>query len=825
MANYSRKEIKITGIVQGVGFRPFVYNLATSLGLKGYVLNSSEGVKIDIEGEPQKIDEFLSSLNPKSKIQNPKSKIKLPPLSRIENILVAEGFSLRNYASFEIRESFPDGKPVPECFNRGFALISPDIATCPDCLSELLSPDDRRYQYPFTNCTNCGPRYSIILDIPYDRPKTTMAKFKMCPDCEREYHDPTNRRFHAQPNACHICGPQVKLQVASYKLQVDERDPLKAAIELLKQGAIGAIKGLGGFHIACDATNDEAVKRLREKKRRSNKPFAIMCPDIGVVKKICNVSAQSEILLSSELKPIVLLLKKSEAKASHYMNPISKYVAPDNNYFGVMLPYTPLHYLLFHHRIDTSPQRLDLKSSEFSVPSVVKDLNFIALVMTSGNLSEEPIVIDNDEAMEKLSDIADFFLFHNRDIYMRVDDSIVREYKGTKSVIRRSRGYVPYPIELGIDMPEILGCGGELKNTFTLTKGHYAIMSQHIGDLENYDAIDFFKETLKNLKNSFRVEPTIIAHDLHPDYWATKFAKELKTHNSSLITVPIQHHHAHIVSCMAENYLKEKVIGISWDGTGYGTDNAIWGGEFLIADYKEFERAGHFRYVPLPGGNKAIREPYRIALSHLYDAYGIDFLKLNIPFVDRCKMQDARCKIILKMIDSRINTVETSSAGRLFDAVSSIINGIDAVTFEGEAAVKLEMMADKSITDSYKTQKPEARSQKPEYPMIIDTRILIKEIINDLLNGICHSVISSKFHNTLAEIIAEVCKKIKIDTGIDRVVLSGGCFQNIFLLDRTLDKLGNEFNTYIHKDVPTNDGGISLGQAVIAAEKIKTDIS
>lgn len=790
MANYSRKEIKITGIVQGVGFRPFVYNLATSLGLKGYVLNSSEGVKIDIEGEPQKIDEFLSSLNPKSKIQNPESKIKLPPLSRIENILVAEGFSLRNYASFEIRESFPDGKPVPECFNRGFALISPDIATCPDCLSELLNPDDRRYQYPFTNCTNCGPRYSIILDIPYDRPKTTMAKFKMCPDCEREYHDPTNRRFHAQPNACHICGPQVKLQVASYKLQVDERDPLKAAIELLKQGAIGAIKGLGGFHIACDATNDEAVKRLREKKRRSNKPFAIMCPDIGVVKKICNVSAQSEILLSSELKPIVLLPKLQN-------NIISEYIAPDNNYFGVMLPYTPLHQLLF-------------------------DPSFIALVMTSGNLSEEPIVIDNDEAMEKLSDIADFFLFHNRDIYMRVDDSIVRVYKGTKSVIRRSRGYVPYPIELGIDMPEILGCGGELKNTFTLTKGHYAIMSQHIGDLENYDAIDFFKETLKNLKNSFRVEPTIIAHDLHPDYWATKFAKELKTHNSSLITVPIQHHHAHIVSCMAENYLKEKVIGISWDGTGYGTDNAIWGGEFLIADYKEFERAGHFRYVPLPGGDKAIREPYRIALSHLYDTYGADFLKLDIPFINQNK---DKTKNIFKMIDSRINTVETSSAGRLFDAVSSIINGIDAVTFEGEAAVKLEMMADQSITDSYKTQKPEDRRQKPEYPMIIDTRILIKEIINDLLNGVCHSVISSKFHNTLAEIIAEVCKKIKIDTGIDRVVLSGGCFQNIFLLDRTLDKLGNEFNTYIHKDVPTNDGGISLGQAVIAAEKIKTDIS
>jgi len=813
VANYSRKEIKITGIVQGVGFRPFVYNLATSLGLKGYVLNSSEGVKIDIEGEPQKIDEFLSSLNPKSKIQDPKSKIKLPPLSRIENIEVAERLSLCGYTSFEIRESLPDGK---------FALISPDIATCPDCLSELLSPDDRRYQYPFTNCTNCGPRYSIILDIPYDRPKTTMAKFKMCPDCEREYHDPKDRRFHAQPNACHVCGPQLQLRIMNYELRIDKKNPLKAAIELLKQGAIGAIKGLGGFHIACDATNDEAVRKLREKKRRSNKPFAIMCPDIDIVKKICNVSNSSVMLLNNELKPIVLLLKKSEAKASHYMNPISKYVAPDNNYFGVMLPYTPLHYLLFHHRIDTSPQRLDLKSSEFSVPSVVKDLNFIALVMTSGNLSEEPIVINNDEAIEKLSDIADFFLFHNRDIYMRVDDSIVREYipplappseggdKREVIVIRRSRGYVPYPIELGIEMPEILGCGGELKNTFTLTKGHYAIMSQHLGDLENYEAIEFFKETLKNLKNSFRVEPVIIAHDLHPDYWTTKFAKELKTHNSSLITVPIQHHHAHIASCMAENHIREKVIGIAWDGTGYGTDGAIWGGEFLIADYKEFERAGHFRYVPLPGGDKAIREPYRIALSHLYDTYGMDFLKLNIPFT---KQNKDKTKIILKMMDNRINTVETSSAGRLFDAVSSIINGIDAVTFEGEAAVRLEMMTDKSVKDSYGYHLSAISYQ----PLIIDTRILIQGIVNDLLNGVDHTIISAKFHNTLSEIIAEVCKKIKIDTGIDKVVLSGGCFQNIFLLDRTLNKLNPEFKVFIHKNVPTNDGGISLGQAVIAA--------
>ncbi|OGW01055.1 MAG: carbamoyltransferase HypF [Nitrospinae bacterium RIFCSPLOWO2_02_FULL_39_110] len=805
----TRKEIKISGIVQGVGFRPFVYNLATSLGLKGYVLNSSEGVIIDVEGETQKIDEFIYFL-----------KSKAPSLSKIENITVAAGFSLHNYTSFEIRESFPDGKPVPECFNRGFALISPDIATCHDCLSELLNPDDRRYQYPFINCTNCGPRYSIILDIPYDRPKTTMSKFKMCPDCEKEYHDPSNRRFHAQPNACPKCGPQIQLQVTSYKLQVNEKDPLDTAIELLKQGAIGAIKGLGGFHLACDAANDDAVKRLREKKRKSNKPFAIMCPDIDTVKRICKVSAQSEKILGGKLKPIVLLPKKSEAKASHYMNPISKYVASDNNYFGVLLPYTPLHQLLLN-----PPS-----------PPFKKGGTGGILVMTSGNLSEEPIVINNYEAIERLSDIADFFLFHNRDIYMRVDDSIVREYtpplsppsKGGERgvVIRRARGYVPYPVELDIDMPEILGCGGKLKNTFTLTKGHYAIMSQHIGDLENYEAIEFYKETLKNLKNSFRVEPTIIAHDMHPNYWTTKFAKELITHHSSLITVPVQHHHAHIVSCMVENHIRDKVIGIAWDGTGYGTDGAIWGGEFLIADYKGFERAGYFRYTPLPGGDKAIKEPYRIALSHLYDTYGMDFLKLDISFIKGGQgvvplTKDKKIKTILKMIDNRINTVMTSSAGRLFDAVSSIINGINAVTFEGEAAIKLEMMADKSVKDVYESQGSGVRSQESEYPLIIDARILIHQIVTDLLNGVGHSVISAKFHNTLAEIIYKMCQKIKADTGIDRVVLSGGCFQNILLLDRTLNKLNTEFKTFIHKNIPTNDGGISLGQAVIAAEKGK----
>ncbi|MEK7846490.1 MAG: Sua5/YciO/YrdC/YwlC family protein [Nitrospinota bacterium] len=515
------------------------------------------------------------------------------------------------------------------------------------------------------------------------------------------------------------------------------------------------------------------------------------------------------------------------------MNPISKYVAPDNNYFGVMLPYTPLHCLLF----STSPSP-PYKGWE------VEGGQFTALVMTSGNQSEEPIVIDNDEAIERLSNIADFFLLHNRDIYMRVDDSIVREFtsldpstgwvprppsegKERGVVVRRARGYAPNPINLGIDIPEILGCGGELKNTFTLTKGHYAIMSQHIGDLENYEATEFYKETLKNLKNSFKVEPAIIAHDLHPNYWTTRFAKEtaksplppfLKGGLGGIFLVGVQHHHAHIVSCMAENHIKEKVIGVVWDGTGYGTDGAIWGGEFLIADYSKFQRSGHFRYVPLPGGDKAIKEPYHIALSHLYDAYGMDFLKLNIPIIKGGQgvvslTKDKRVKIILKMIDNRINTVMTSSAGRLFDAVSSIINGIDFVTFEGEAAIKLEMMADKSVKDFYDFQ-PSAFSLQP---LIIDTRILIKGIVNDILNGVDSTVISAKFHNTLAEIIYKMCQKIKADTGIDRVVLSGGCFQNILLLDRTLNKLNTEFKTFIHKNIPTNDGGISLGQAVIAA--------
>ncbi|MEK6591375.1 MAG: carbamoyltransferase HypF [Nitrospinota bacterium] len=865
----ARREIKINGIVQGVGFRPFIYQLATSLGLKGYVLNSSEGVIIDVEGEPHKTDEFISLIKSKS-----------PPLSRIENIVV-RSFSfaeIKGYTSFEIRESVP---PSTLPLTKGgierkvnFALISPDIATCPDCLSELLNPDDRRYQYPFINCINCGPRYSITLDIPYDRQKTTMSKFTMCSDCEREYHDPSDRRFHAQPNACKVCGPQIKLKVQSSKFKVKEKEPLKAAVELLNEGAIGAIKGLGGFHIACDATNDDAVKKLREKKRRSNKPFAIMCPDMNSVKKICELSRFGEALLNSELKPIVLLPKKSEDKASHYTNPISRYIAPDNNNFGVMLPYTPLHYLLFYQLTAFSPESPETisESGQTLRPSPIS-----ALVMTSGNLSEEPIVINNDEAIERLSDIADFFLFHDRDIYMRVDDSIVREYKGIASplpvarpihrmgaprsngspappseggrgthpvdgsgvVIRRSRGYVPNPIDFGIDMPEILGCGGELKNTFTLTKGHYAIMSQHIGDLENYEAIQFYKETLKNLKNSFKVEPIIIAHDLHPDYWTTKFAKETaqsplppfaKKGLGGISIIGVQHHHAHIASCMAENHFREKVIGVAWDGTGYGTDGAIWGGEFLIADYKGFDRACHFRYVPLPGGDKAIKEPYRMALSYLYDTFGMDFLKLNIPCIKPPAISLQSIKLILNMIDNRINTTMTSSVGRLFDAVSFLLNSIDVVTFEGEAAIKLEMMADKSVNDIYKSKKSEVRgthpvdgSQKLEYPIIIDTRFLIQGIVNDLLVGVDSAVISAKFHNTLAEIIIEFCRKIKTETGIDRVVLSGGCFQNILLLDRTLSKLNNEFKTFIHKDVPTNDGGISLGQAVVAREIANID--
>ena len=644
------------GIVQGVGFRPFVYNLAHQLGLAGYVLNSSAGVTIEIEGANGNVQEFLDTLQHRP-----------PPLALIKEFAVAE-MEPQGEVGFCIHQSHAEaGK---------FVLVSPDVATCDDCWRDFSDPADRRFGYPFTNCTNCGPRYTIIQDIPYDRPTTTMAPFTMCELCQAEYEDPANRRFHAQPNACPACGPALALAesgsaypgLSSYRAS-DSAAIIRRARELLHEGKIVAVKGLGGFLLACDANNDAAVRQLRTRKRRSDKPFALMARDVAAAESFCILSDAERTALLSPRRPIVVLRRRPDTT-------ISAAVAPGNNSLGVMLPYTPLHYLLFSDSPDDPPQ-------------------FTALVMTSGNLSEEPIVISNEEAWQRLQPVADWFVFHNRDIYMRTDDSVVRIFEGRERVLRRSRGYVPHPVDLGVSLREILACGAELKNTLCLTKGNYAILSQHIGDLENYETLVFFEETLANLKKLFRVEPQAVAYDLHPRYISTRFALGSPLEPK----IGVQHHHAHIASCMAENHLHDKVIGVAFDGTGYGTDGKIWGGEFLVADFAGFERRAHLRYVPLPGGDAAVRQPWRVAISYLRDTFGTGSLPGGLEFLH--SLPEKHVALVDSMLERGINCVDTSSCGRLFDAVASLINLRQEVNFEGQAAIELEMIAQFGVEECY----------------------------------------------------------------------------------------------------------------------------
>ena len=796
-----RQKIIVKGVVQGVGFRPFVYNLAKSLNLRGYVNNSSKGVTIEIEGDNS--EAFVERLSKEA-----------PPLSQIVSIDVSQ-LPYHGYQDFKILESEDEGS---------FTLISADVSICQDCFREMLDRKDRRYLYPFINCTNCGPRYTITKSVPYDRPNTTMSVFKMCPDCKREYHDPSDRRFHAQPNACPVCGPQVKLKVnPSLLLPLDkgrkggviapsplvgegkgegESNPIEKTIRLLKQGAIVAIKGLGGFHIACDATNEEAVKRLRMKKRKSNKPFGLMAPDIETVRKYCEVSREEETLLLSNKRPIVLLKKSG--------NHLPEEVSPNNPCIGFMLPYTPLHYLLFYYPVDSSS---NLHPSSVSA-------NFNALVMTSGNISEEPIVIDNNEAIEKLSGIADAFLIHNRDIFMRVDDSVVRLIHFKKNLpvtyfIRRSRGYVPDVVALHEEGPEVLGCGADIKNIFTLTKGSFAIPSQHIGDMENYETLQFFEESLKNLKSVYRVVPEALAHDLHPMYLSTQWALR----QEGIKKIGIQHHYAHVASVMAERGIKDKVIGVSFDGTGYGTDGNLWGGEFLIADIRGFRRAGHLKYTPLPGGENAIREPWRIAVSYIRDAAGeavIPYLK-SIGFIKRYGAQ--QIDTLLKVIGNRQFSPLSSGAGRLFDAISAMIGVCDQNTFEGEAAIALEAAAVPGIMQDYPVD------IKFRETMEVDFSHTVLGIIKDMVKGEEKGVISSKFHNTIITAIQRVVEKLSSLHQIKEVVLCGGVFQNMYLLERAINGLESAgMSVFIHDKVPTNDAGISLGQAYIIRERIKEGI-
>jgi hydrogenase maturation protein HypF len=757
-SSLSLLRISVRGVVQGVGFRPFVYQLAARHGLCGWVCNTSEDVKIEVEGETKDIELFLKNLRKQA-----------PPLAHIEDITTEPG-TPENHDKFEIRPSVSEeGK---------YQLVSPDIATCSKCLYEIFDPFDRRYRYPFTNCTNCGPRFTIIEDIPYDRPKTTMKHFEMCPDCRAEYESPLDRRFHAQPNACPDCGPHLELLDSSGNpIQCDE-DLIRDTARLLKDGKIVAIKGLGGFLLACDATNKTSINLLRQRKHRPAKPFAVMVASLAEARRHCEVSEAEEKLLSSPNAPIVLMKWKSGSS-------ISTAVAPGLKYLGVMLPYTPLHHLLLR---DTS----------------------LPLVMTSGNLSEEPIAKDNDEALKRLHGIADYFLVHNRDIYARYDDSVTLVEAGAPRFARRARGYAPYPIHLPFKSRQILGCGAEEKNTFCLTRDDYAFISQHIGDMDNMETMEHYVNTISLYKKLFRIEPQIIAHDMHPEYLPTKYAKEL-AEKEKIKLVPVQHHHAHTASCMAENGLEGPAIGVSLDGTGYGTDGNIWGGEFLVADYKNFTRAAHLEYLPLPGGALAIKKPYRTALGYLL-ALGIEpdeklsFLK---------QIDAAETAIIRDLVKKKINTPLTSSMGRLFDAVAALIGLRGVIEYEAQAAIDLETRA---LDNENETGLYPFSIQPQHGTSIIKIGEIFTSIIKEMKQDTPQSIIAARFHNTIAQMILEVCQNISSETGIKKTALSGGVFQNRLLFRKVIPLLeSNGFEVYTHRQVPCNDGGISLGQVAIAS--------
>ncbi|MBU0705223.1 MAG: carbamoyltransferase HypF [Chloroflexi bacterium] len=784
---FSARYVHITGVVQGVGFRPFVYNLAARLGLSGWVLNSSSGVEIEAVGPPAVLDDFIARLQSEA-----------PPLSRIEQVTVTDV----PVSSIQYSVSSPFIIRHSEARPGGFQPISPDISVCDDCLRELFDPGDRRYCYPFINCTNCGPRFTIIQDIPYDRPKTTMAPFEMCPDCRAEYDDPTNRRFHAQPNACPVCGPQVWFQVGESANRRIGESAIQATRKMLAEGGVVAVKGLGGFHLACDATNDDAVALLRERKGRVDKPFALMAFDLGAVGRFCHVSEDERTFLAARERPILLLRERADG-------PISPLAAPGNCYLGVMLPYTPLHYLLLEPADDFP----------------------IALVMTSGNISEEPIATGNDEALERLSGLADGFLLHDRDIHARCDDSVTRLFAGVELPVRRSRGYAPYPVRLPFPVRQVLAVGGELKNTFCLTRDRYAFLSQHIGDMENYETLRSFEQMVEQLERTFRVQPEIIACDMHPGYLTTKYARGKKQDAreqeargkrqeggglAACILHPVQHHHAHIASCMAENGLTGEcpVIGVAFDGTGYGTDGAIWGGEFLIADYGSFRRAAHLKYVPLPGGDAAIRRPCRVALAHLWAA-GIPWEEDLPPVAAATPVERA---VLAQQLERGFNTAPTSSIGRLFDAVSALAGVRQEINYEAQAAIELENLAlpDETAAYPFDLGSPQAPISNPQF--LIDPAPCIRAVVADVRAGIGPGVIAAKLHNGLAGMVRDVCLRLREETGLDEVALSGGVFQNVTLLEKTVPLLQEAgFTVHTHHLVPPNDGGISLGQALVAS--------
>ncbi len=774
MSELRGARLHITGIVQGVGFRPFVYGLAARFALTGWVRNTSAGVDIEVDGTQDKLAAFIHSL-----------KADLPPLARIDSLDVSFG-SPGLFPLFEIIHS--------ETVEGAFQPISPDVCICDDCLRELFDPTDRRYHYPFINCTNCGPRFTIITDIPYDRPNTTMAQFTMCPDCAAEYQNPLDRRFHAQPVACPVCGPKVWLEwTVDNGRQIEAGDnAILAAQKMLADGKILAVKGLGGFHLACDATNAKAVSEMRRRKLRVDKPFALMMSDIATVERHCNPSHAEREVLESRQRPIVVLQKRLDS-------PIAEEVAPKQDTLGIMLPYTPLHYLL----LNTPSQALT------------------ALVMTSGNLSEEPIAIGNDEARERLSPLADAFLLHNRDIRRRCDDSVVRIIGNQESgdqdpklpktsapiyFLRRSRGYAPDSLQLPFEAPDLLATGPELKNTFCLTRERYAFVSQHIGDMENYETLNSFEDGVTHFERLFRIQPEAIAYDLHPNYLSTRYALD-RAERENLPAIGVQHHHAHIAACMADNGLDGscRVIGVAFDGTGYGNDGAIWGGEFLVADYTGYERKYHLAYFPLPGGDAAIKRPARTALALLW-SLGLEWDEEFAPVQDLCYEERMALRV---QLERGLNTPQTSSLGRLFDAAAALAGVRQKVNYEAQAAIEFESAMDKSELGVYRF---EVQNET------VDVRPAIAALLADIRSGTSVPVLSARFHNGIVDMVRQVCEEIRRETGLKEIALSGGVWQNMILLERTVRRLqADGFVVYIHRQIPANDGGLSLGQALVGA--------
>ncbi|MEO0185226.1 MAG: carbamoyltransferase HypF [candidate division WOR-3 bacterium] len=763
-----RIHLSVKGIVQGVGFRPFVYRLAHRLNLAGFVCNTSFGVEIEIEGDAKKIKEFLKKLS-----------LDKPRASIIELITVKQ-IQTRGEKEFVIRQSK---------FAKGFTQISPDIATCDDCVKEFFTIRDRRFRFPFINCTNCGPRYSIIYNTPYDRKQTSMKKFKMCPDCKKEFEDVYNRRFHAQPDCCFVCGPEFSLYRVDGK-KIKTYDPIEEAIKLLKKGKIIAIKGIGGFHIACDATNCNAVNRLRILKNRPTKPFAIMTTERRL-NSIVRMSPEETRMIRSSVAPIMLLEKKSSV--------VCEQVAPNNPYLGVMLPYAPVHYLLLE-----------------KVPF---------LVMTSANIADEPLVRDDKEIRTKLKKIVSFYLTHDREIINRCDDSVGFYLKDRGfSIIRRSRGYVPIPIELPFSVKPTLATGPYLKNTFTLADKKNAYVSPHIGDLDNSETLNFFNEMIEKYKKWFKIEPDLVAYDLHPDYLSTKFALELAK-EQGLRKIGVQHHVAHIVSCLGENKIFDKAIGIAFDGTGYGLDGNIWGSEFFIGDLKNQKRVAHLEYLPLPGGEESIKKPYRIAIAYLYKIFGKELISHPIRSTRRLKGLRLNSHLkeidtIIKMIDQNYNLAYTSSMGRLFDCVSALLGITQEITYEAEAAINLEYVAKKGVKDYYHYEISKKLTDTTvrccdDEEFVIHIRPILEGILNDMKKGINKSIISAKFHNTVVQFSLDIAKKLRRIHGVNRVVLSGGVFQNRYLLNLMIRRLEhNNFRAYTHHRLPTNDGCISYGQVI-----------